>query len=95
MLPAPGQNCFSRTIDLKTLTPSLIALSISSKIFFVLPLRIIVLSLQSSVSLLNTTSFSEATSSTATSSDSPIYSGVGASNFDKIVALTALAILRS
>lgn len=95
MLPAPGQNYFYLTIDLKTLTPSSMALSTSSKIFLVLPLNMMVLNLQSSVFLLKTTSFSEAIYSTPTSSDSPIYSGVGASNFDKIVALIALATLLS
>ena len=93
VLPAPGQNYFSLTIDLNTLTPSSIALSTSSKRFLVLPLKIMVLSLQSSVFLLKTTNFSDAIYSTQTSSDSPIYSGVGASNFDKIVALIALATL--
>lgn len=93
VLPAPGTNYFYLTIDLNTLTPSSIALSTSSRIFFVLPLKIIVLNLQSSVFLLKTTSFSDATSSTATSSDSPVYSGVGASSFDRIVALIARAIL--
>ena len=69
------------------------ALSISSRMFLVLPLRMIVESLQSSVVLLKTTTFSEAISSTLTSSDSPIYSGVGGSSFDKMVALIALATL--
>lgn len=95
MLPAPGQNYFSLMIDLNTLTPSLIALSTSSRIFLVLPLKIIVLSLQSSVFLLKTTNFSDAISSTQTSSDYPISSGVGASSLDKIVALIALATLLS
>jgi len=45
------------------------ALSISSRIFLVLPLNIIVESLQSSVDLLKTTTFSDAISSTRTSSD--------------------------
>ena len=95
MLPAPGQNYFSLIIDLKTFTPSLMALSTSSKMFLVLPLKTIVLNLQSSVSLLKTTSFSEAISSTQTSSDYPISSGVGAYNLDRIVALIALATLLS
>lgn len=95
MLPAPGQNYFYLTIDLNTLTPSSIALSTSSKIFLVLPLNMMVLSLQSSVFLLKTTSFSEAIYSTPTSSDSPISSGVGASSLDRIVALIARATLRS
>jgi len=60
VLPAPGQNYFYLTIDLKTLTPSFIALSTSSRMFLVLPLKMIVLNLQSSVFLLKTTSFSDA-----------------------------------
>jgi len=55
----------------------------------------IVDNLQSSVFLLKITSFSEAIYSTPTSSDVPTSSGVGAYNFDKIVALTALESLRS
>jgi hypothetical protein len=47
VLPAPGQNYFYLTIDLKTFTPSSMALSISSSIFLVLPLKMIVLNLQS------------------------------------------------
>lgn len=71
------------------------ALSISSKIFLVLPLKIMVESLQSSVDLLKTTTFSEAIYSTLTSSDSPISSGVGGSSLERIVALMALATLLS
>lgn len=93
ILPAPGTKDGYLTIDRYTLTPSSIALSISYRIFLVLPLKIIVESLQSSVDLLNTTTFYEAIYSTLTSSDYPIYSGVGGSNFDKIVALIALATL--
>jgi hypothetical protein len=52
-----------------------------------------VLSLQSSVSLLKTTNFSDAISSTHTSSDSPISYGVGASSLDRMVALIARATL--
>ena len=93
MLPPPGTNSFSRTRDLNTLTPSSIALSTSSRIFLVLPLKIIVLNLQSSVFLLKTTTFSEAIYSTIISSHSPVSSGVGASNFDRMIALMALATL--
>ena len=95
VLPPPGTNSFSRTKDLNTLTPSSIALSTSSRIFLVLPLRIIVLNLQSSVFLLNTTNFSEATSSTMISSHSPVSSGVGAYNLERIIALMARATLLS
>lgn len=69
------------------------ALSISSKILVVLPLKMIVESLQSSVYLLKMTTFSDAISSTPTSSEVPTYSGVGASSLDRMVALTALATL--
>lgn len=61
--------------------------------FLVLPLKMIVESLQSSVDLLKTTTFSEAIYSTLTSSDSPISSGVGGSSFERMVALMALATL--
>ena len=64
MLPAPGTKLGSRTNDRYTFTPSSMALSTSSKIFFVLPLKMMVLSLQSSVFLLKTINFSEASSST-------------------------------
>jgi hypothetical protein len=53
------------------------ALSISSRMLVVLPLSTIVDNLQSVVFLLNTTSFSEAISSTPTSSEVPVSSGVG------------------
>ena len=59
----------------------------------VLPLKMMVDSLQSSVSLLNTTNFYDAISSTPTSSEVPVSSGVGASNLERMVALTALEIL--
>jgi len=52
-------------------------------------------SLQSSVDLLKTTTFSEAIYSTLTSSDSPISSGVGGSSLERMVALMALATLLS
>lgn len=63
--------------DLKTCTASSMALSISSRMLVVLPLSTIVDNLQSVVFLLNTTSFSEAISSTPTSSEVPVSSGVG------------------
>ena len=59
----------------------------------VLPLNTIVDNLQSSVFLLNITTFYEAIYSTPTSSDVPTYYGVGASSLDKMVALIALATL--
>jgi hypothetical protein len=45
------------------------------------------------VFLLKITTFSEAISSTPTASEAPVSSGVGAYNFERIVALTALATL--
>ena len=95
MLPAPGTKLGSLTIDLYTFTPSSIALSTSSKMFFVLPLRTIVLNLQSSVFLLKTINFSDASSSTQILSHSPASSAVGAYNLERMVALMALAILLS
>jgi hypothetical protein len=59
----------------------------------VLPLKTMVDSLQSAVFLLNMTSFSEAISSTPTSSDVPVSSGVGAYSLERMVARTALATL--
>jgi hypothetical protein len=53
------------------------ALSISSRIFVVLPLSTIVDSLQSVVFLLKMTSFSDAIYSTPTSSEVPVSSAVG------------------
>ena len=58
-----------------------------------LPLRTMVESLQSSVSLLKITNFSEAISSTPTSSDEPASSGVGAYSLERMVARMALANL--
>jgi len=52
-------------------------------------------SLQSVVFLLKITSFSEAISSTPTSSDVPVSSGVGGYSFERMVALMALATLLS
>lgn len=77
MLPAPGTKSGYLMSDLKTWTASSIALSISSRMLVVLPLRTIVDNLQSAVFLLKTTSFSEAISSTPTSSEVPVSSGVG------------------
>ena len=95
VLPAPGTKSVYLIKDLKTWTPSSMALSMSSRMLVVLPLRMIVDSLQSSVYLLKMTTFSEAISSTPTSSDVPTSSGVGASSLERMVALTALATLRS
>ena len=95
MAPAPGRNSGFLKRDLKTWTPSSMALSMSSRMLVVLPLKIIVDNLQSSVFLLKITNFSEAISSTPTSSEVPAYSGVGAYNFDRMVALTALESLLS
>lgn len=95
MAPAPGTNSGYLRSDLKTWTPSSMALSISSRMLVVLPLKTMVESLQSSVFLLKMTTFYEAISSTPTSSELPVYSGVGAFSSERIVARTALATLLS
>jgi len=82
-------------MDRKIWTASSMALSISSRMLVVLPLRMIVDSLQSSVFRLKITTFSDAISYTPTSSEVPTYSAVGAYSFERIVALTALATLLS